>query len=153
VRALSSVALLMLLPVVVACGSGSTGSQTVSNYYSAGGSANGATHAPAKMNKHGETDASGASSVKVEMGDYYFSPTVIKATPGQKLTFKLSNHGTVAHNFTLAAQRIDRDLAPQQTATVQVTVPSSGLVPFFCKYHKRQGMAGELVARQPSFTG
>ena len=105
------------------------------------------------MNKHGTKDVSGSLSVDVEMGDYYFSPTVIQATSGQKLTLNLSNHGTVAHNFSLASQGIDRDVLPNQSASVRVTVPASGLIAFYCKYHKKLGMAGELVARQPAYTG
>lgn len=93
------------------------------------------------------------SSVNVEMNDYYFSPSIIKATPGQKLTLNFSNHGTVEHNFTIASQGMSRDVPPQKAASVQVTLPSSGLIAFFCKYHMTRGMAGELLARQPAFTG
>jgi plastocyanin len=93
------------------------------------------------------------SAVTVEMNDYYFSPTVIEATPGQKLRLKLVNHGTMEHNFTIASQAISRDVPPQKTASIQVTLPSSGLIAFSCEYHKMLGMAGELRARQPAFTG
>jgi plastocyanin len=97
-----------------------------------------------KMNKHGVKDVSGMSSLNVEMDDYYFSPTIIKGKPGQKLTINLSNHGTTEHNLSITSQSINRDVEPKKTASVQVTLPQSGLVEFFCKYHKTLGMAGEL---------
>jgi plastocyanin len=152
VKLLSFAAALLLLPALAACGSGAP--KGTPNYYSGGSTSSATTtQAPPKMNKHGIKDASGATSISVEMNDYYFSPTVIKATPGQKLTLKLSNRGTVKHNFTITSQGISRDVSPRETASVQVAVPNSGLIAFSCKYHKALGMAGELLARQPAFTG
>ena len=145
---------LLLVPLILLAACGSGGPKTRSNYYAAGPTSTvAATHPPPKMNRHGTKDVSGMTSVNVEMSDYYFSPTLIKATPGQKLTLKLSNHGTVKHNFTIASQGINRDVPPQKTASIQVTLPGSGVIAFWCKYHKTLGMAGELVVRQPAFTG
>jgi plastocyanin len=97
-------------------------------------------------NDHGSKDVSGASSVEVEMDDFYFDPTVITGTPGQSLTIELSNEGTVVHNFTLTDQSQDQDVPAGGTGTVTVTIPQSGFVEFFCKYHKALGMVGELSA-------
>jgi len=153
VKALLSIAVaLLLLFALAACGS--SGPKSTSNYYAAGPTSSVATtHPPPKMNRHGTKDVSGMPAVNVEMNDYYFAPTIIKATAGQKLTLKLSNHGTVKHNFTIASQGISLDVPPRKTASVQVTLPSSGLIAFSCKYHKALGMAGELLVRQPAFTG
>jgi plastocyanin len=149
---LSLAGALLLLFALAGCGSG--GAKSTSNYYSAGPTSTvPATHPPPKMNRRGTKDVSGAPSVNVEMNDHSFSPTIIKATPGQKLKLNFSNHGTVEHNFTVQSQGISRDVPPQKTANVEVTLPSSGLIAFYCKYHKKLGMAGELVVRQPAFTG
>lgn len=143
---------LLLLFTLDACGS--SGPKNTSNYYAAGPTSPvPATHPPPKMNRHGTRDVSGMPSVNVELNDYYFSPSIIKATPGQKLTLNLSNHGSVKHNFTIASQGISRDVPPGKTASVQVRLPSSGLITFSCKYHRTLGMAGELLVRQPAFTG
>lgn len=138
--------ILVVLPAVaVAAGCGGSKSNT-------SGASPGSTVPPtstspasAKMNKHGTKNVSGASSVNVTMGDYFFSPTVIQGKPGQKLSIKLTNNGTVQHNFSIASMSISQNVQPQKTATVQVTLPKSGSVRFFCNIHQSLGMAGELT--------
>jgi plastocyanin len=93
-------------------------------------------------NDHGMKSVSGTT--EVELDDYYFEPTVLKGKPGAKVTLELKNKGSVEHNFTLAAQGIDKDLEAGATAKVAVTIPKSGELSFYCKYHKSMGMAGAL---------
>jgi plastocyanin len=95
-------------------------------------------------NNHGSKDVSGASSADVEQDDFYFDPTILTGTPGQKVTIKLSNEGSATHNFTLEDQNIDQTVSPGQDATVTVTFPQSGTLEFYCKFHRSQGMVGEL---------
>lgn len=95
-------------------------------------------------NDHGSKDASGASSLDVEQDNFYFNPTIITGTAGQKLTIKLENEGSATHNFTLEDQNIDQDVQSGQDATVTVTFPQSGILEFYCKFHRSQGMVGEL---------
>jgi plastocyanin len=101
-------------------------------------------------NDHGSADASGMSSLEVELDDegtqFYFKPTVITGTPGESLTLDLTNDGSALHNFSLTEQSIDTDVQPGGTGSVTVTIPQSGFVEFFCKYHKPLGMVGELKA-------
>ena len=80
----------------------------------------------------------------VEQDDFYFNPTIITGTPGQKVTIKLANEGSPTHNFTLEDQNIDQDVSPGSDATVTVTFPQSGTLEFYCKFHRSQGMVGEL---------
>ncbi len=95
-------------------------------------------------NNHGSKSVSGASSAEVALGDFFFNPTVINGKPGQKVTFQLKNEGSALHNFSLTAQSIDKDIQPGQTEDVSVTLPKSGFLEFFCKYHQALGMVGEL---------
>jgi plastocyanin len=95
---------------------------------------------------HGTKDASGMEELDVELDDNYFEPTVITGTPGQKLKLELENEGSAEHNFTLDAQSLDQDVDAGEKAEVTVTVPQSGQVSFYCKYHKQLGMAGALAA-------
>jgi plastocyanin len=98
-----------------------------------------------QANDHGTKDVSGQTEFSVEMDDeFYFEPTVLKGTAGQKLTIELENHGTLLHNFTLVAQSISKDVQPDQKDTVTVTFPQSGVLPFFCRFHRGSGMIGEL---------
>jgi plastocyanin len=115
---------------------------------SSGGGAGTITLDGQKASDHGSQDVSGASSSAVELNndknDYFFSPTILKGTAGEKITLDLSNVGTALHNFTIPDQNIDQDVQPDGKAQVTVTFPSSGTLVFFCKYHQTRGMVGAL---------
>jgi plastocyanin len=135
----SAGALLAVLVVAVAgCGGTSSTSSTSSD---SGGQK---TIAGVPVNDHGTKTVS--SSAEVELDDYYFKPTVIRGKPGSTVTLELKNEGSVEHNFTLAAQKIDLNVQAGGSATVTVTIPASGVVSFFCKFHKSSGMAGAVEA-------
>jgi plastocyanin len=134
--------LLLLLPALAACGGGKKATTSANPSTVPPTSTSQATP---KMNQHGTKNVAGMSSLDVEMDDYYFSPTVIKGSPGQQLTLNFSNHGTTEHNFTITSQGLNKDVEPKKTASVKVTLPSSGTLVFYCKYHKTLGMAGELT--------
>jgi plastocyanin len=104
------------------------------------------TIAGQKANDHGMKDVSGESSVELEQDNFYFEPTVLEGTPGQKLTIELSNEGSALHNFSIPDQSIDQDVQPDAKGEVTVTFPNSGTLVFFCKYHQSQGMVGALEA-------
>jgi plastocyanin len=104
------------------------------------------TIAGQKANDHGMKDVSGESSVELEQDNFYFEPTVLEGTPGQKLTIELSNEGSALHNFSIPDQSIDQDVQPDAKGEVTVTFPDSGTLVFFCKYHQSQGMVGALEA-------
>jgi plastocyanin len=97
-----------------------------------------------EANDHGTKTVSGEA--EVELDDDYFEPTVLKGTPGQKVKLELKNEGSKEHNFSLAAQNIEQDIESGEDAKVTLTIPQSGELSFFCKYHKNVGMAGALEA-------
>jgi len=100
---------------------------------------------PDKANNHGTKDFSGKDEAEVEQDNFYFEPTVLKGTAGQKIKLELDNEAkSTLHNFTLADQSIDMDVPAGQKVDVTVTFPQSGSLEFFCKYHKSSGMVGEL---------
>jgi plastocyanin len=99
------------------------------------------------VNSHGTVDESGkgsAATLEVEQDDYYFGPTFIKAAAGQKLTINLKNTGGAPHTFTTSDGSVDQQLSPGSKATVTLTVPSSGVVTYFCRFHHGQGMQGAV---------
>jgi plastocyanin len=96
-------------------------------------------------NDHGTKDFSGQDEAEVELDNFYFEPTVIKGTAGAELKLELDNESETLHNFTLSDQNIDQDVQAGQKVDVTVTIPQSGFVEFFCKYHKASGMVGELT--------
>ncbi len=101
-----------------------------------------------KANDHGSKDVAGASSAELELDNdksgYYFNPTVLKGTAGEKITLDLHNEGSALHNFSISGQTVDQDVQPDGKAEVTVTFPSSGTLVFFCKYHQTLGMVGAL---------
>ena len=49
------------------------------------------------------------------------------------------------HNFTLGAQQVNDDIAGHKTVDAKVTMPASGVLSFWCAYHKNLGMVGGLL--------
>jgi YVTN family beta-propeller protein len=95
---------------------------------------------------HGTKDVQGQAELDLEADDYYFAPTFLRGEPGQKLTLEIENESGTLHNISLPEQHIDTDIPPKGKVTVEVTIPSSGVVHFFCKFHGALGMNGELLA-------
>jgi plastocyanin len=95
---------------------------------------------------YGARDATKQTSRGLDAGDYYFKGTFISGRPGQTLTLEIKNVGTVVHNFSIPAQRINQDIQPRsERVNVDVTFPESGAVQFLCNYHTAQGMNGLLL--------
>jgi plastocyanin len=101
-------------------------------------------------NDHGSKAVSGMSTFELEAdnggGEFYFDPTTLKGTPGETLKIEVKNEGDTKHNFTIDDQKIDEDIDPGKSTTVTVKFPSTGVVEFFCEYHKSLGMVGQLQA-------
>ena len=99
----------------------------------------------AAVEVHGTKDVSGETGkVEIEMYDNYFEPTVLKGTPGQKVTIELMNEGEAAHTFTVSEQSVDQEVQPGDEAEADVTFPESGELTFICKFHENSGMVGAL---------
>ena len=100
-------------------------------------------------NDHGTKAVSGNSfelEADNEGSDFYFDPTILTGSPGQKVTLEVKNEGDTEHNFTLEDQNIDQDIDTGKSVKVTVTFPQSGVLEFYCKYHRGSGMVGELKA-------
>ena len=102
------------------------------------------TIAGVAANDHGTKTVS--AETEVELDDDYFEPTVLQGGAGAKVTLELKNEGGQEHNFTVDAQQIDQDVEAGEDAKVSVTLPQSGQLVFYCKYHKAEGMVGALEA-------
>jgi plastocyanin len=100
----------------------------------------------------GSSDGGGSSSGNAEVGmtEYYFQPAKVQDAAGKTLTLTLKNTGTVEHNFTLDEQNVSKDVEPGEQGEVTVTVPDSGQLVFYCKYHRQRGMTGLLTIGKPA---
>jgi len=132
-----------LVPVLAGCGSSSSSSgNTTTEKSSEGGQK---SIAGVMANDHGTKTVESGGKTEVELDDFYFEPTVLQGKPGEKVELELKNEGKVEHSFTVNAQQIDKELEPGAKAEVTVTIPKSGAISFYCKYHKSFGMAGALA--------
>jgi plastocyanin len=96
------------------------------------------------VNDEGTEDATGSSELELEADDFYFGPTYVKASPGSTLSVTIENEGDDPHTFTIDDQDIDVELESGATADAEVTVPDDGVVNFYCRFHRGQGMQGAV---------
>jgi plastocyanin len=146
----------LLLLAAAGCGSSSSSSSggTTTEESSGEGGGGQKTIAGVKANDHGTKAVEDNGKTEVELDDYYFEPTVLEGKPGEKITLELKNEGQTEHSFTIDSQGVDQDIQPGDEAEVDVTIPKSGVVSFYCKFHKSSGMAGALaVTGQSGGTG
>src|SRR5262245_19607420 len=129
--------------VGAACGDNSTETETPGG--SGTESATQTTIGSEPANDHGSQDVSGMDETSLEVDDFYFEPTLLTGTAGQQLTIEIENEGSVEHNFSLDEQSISQDIEAGEDASVSVTFPDSGVLVFYCKYHRGQGMLGGLM--------
>lgn len=87
-----------------------------------------------------------AFTLDVSATNFHFTPTFIQALPGARVTVQIANTGTLTHTFTVDAQAIDVVLAKGKSGTATVTVPASGYVTFYCRFHWGGGMRGAIYA-------
>jgi plastocyanin len=98
----------------------------------------------------GSSSGSGSGKIELDMDNYYFEPGAVKAAAGNKTTLELKNDSATEHNFTLTEQGVSKDVEAGEEAEVTVTVPKSGTLTFYCKYHRSRGMTGTLEAGKSS---
>lgn len=146
-RGVVIVAVVALVLIAAGCGSSSSSSSggegTTTEESSGGGGPK--TIAGVNANDHGTKAVEDNGKTEVEMDDYYFEPTVLQGKPGEKVTLELKNEGQTEHTFTIDSQGVNQDLGPGEEAEVDVTIPKSGVVSFYCRFHKSEGMAGALA--------
>lgn len=109
-----------------------------------------------KVNNKGEKSVK-KGKISIEQDDFYFKPTFPKSKLGSKVTLKLKNEGKTQHTFTIPSLGIDTVLDPDQKATVEVTLPTDGALPFYCRFHgpttsapgaSNQGMQGAFFSKK-----
>jgi plastocyanin len=149
-RGVVIVAFGLLLLVTAGCGgygSSSSKSTNGTTTESSGGGGGNRKIAGVNANDHGTKAVEDSGKTEVELDDYYFKPTVLEGKPGEKVTLELKNEGQEDHTFTIDSQSIDQDVQPGDEAEVTVTIPKSGAVSFYCKFHKSSGMAGAIAVK------
>lgn len=128
---------LVTLSVTTACSSSSSTTNAVG----------GSTSTSSSSSSETPADVSGQSSTKMSAQNFFFTPSTLAGTAGQKLTITLDNQGPVPHNFSIDDQNISVTLQPGEQQDIQVAFPQSGSVQFYCQFHKSSGMVGQLQVK------
>jgi len=97
------------------------------------------------FSNHGTKEVKGQGELNLEADNYYFEPTFLRGTPGQKLKVEIENESSTVHNFSIPDQHLDVNIPARGKVLVAIAFPSSGVVRFFCKFHSAKGMNGELL--------
>ncbi|CAG0926795.1 plastocyanin [Thermoflexales bacterium] len=97
---------------------------------------------------------SGGKSFNVTATEFEFKPNKFEVTAGQKITFKITNKGTVEHNFVILSPDGSQELSkittqPGETQTLEFTPTEATTYPIDCNIagHKEAGMVGELIVK------
>ena len=87
----------------------------------------------------------GGALVTIRQVDNAFIPECLVVLGGQGL--RVRNDGTVEHNFSIEGTQVSLDVEPGQQATTEpvATVAEPGTYRFFCRFHAREGMDGDLT--------
>lgn len=80
--------------------------------------------------------------VTLAVRDSAFDPTLVRAAPGARVTVDLANDGSLEHTFTVDDADVDEVLEPGSDSQVEVALPDSGTVTFYCRFHRNSGMEG-----------
>ena len=100
-----------------------------------------------KVNDKGQKDLGSDGELELEADDFYFKPTFVKAEPGKKLEVKIENEGDNTHTFTIDSANVDVEIKSGDDGSAEVTVPDSGALRFYCRFHSGQGMQGAIYTK------
>jgi plastocyanin len=101
----------------------------------------------------GERGQVSGGRVEMELDDFYFGPTFTKADSGSTVTVELENEGDTAHTFTIDSLDIDEEVEAGATTEIEVTLPDSGAIRYYCRFHEGQGMQGAFYANDGDAVG
>jgi predicted lipoprotein with Yx(FWY)xxD motif len=105
---------------------------------------------PGNLTNKGTRAATG-DRISIDERDLSFAPTFVKARAGATLTVTVHNVGTLVHTFTIPGRGVDVALRPGASATLQVVVPTTGALMFFCRFHGYSGTPSGGSGMQGAF--
>ena len=91
------------------------------------------------------SDQSSTHGFTVTMTDFRFHPSCLVVGEGNP--FRLVNHGSTKHNFTIAGTKVSIDVAPGHSVSegaLRTLGVHTGVYRFYCRFHRSKGMTGEL---------
>ena len=107
---------------------------------------------PGKVENRGTLDRSFQGdrvNVDMDVQNFFFDPTFVRTAPGATVTLRLSNKGDTEHTFNTDAPPIEERLEPGDSRTIEIKMPESGVVNFYCKLHRTEGEQGAFYVKDP----
>jgi plastocyanin len=99
-----------------------------------------------KVNAEDEVSAKPKDGkLETELDNFYFGPAFIEAEAGSTITLTLHNEGDTDHTFTIDSAGIDQTVSPGEETNVEVQVPDTGSLNYYCRFHRGSGMQGALI--------
>ena len=102
----------------------------------------------------GAAQSGTGKTVNVEATEFAFNPNAFSGTVGQKITFKVTNKGTVDHNFVVlntdGSQELTKTVVKVgTTVSLDFTPTAAGDYQIDCNLpgHKEAGMQGKLTVK------
>jgi nitrite reductase (NO-forming) len=95
----------------------------------------------------------GGQTVTISGTEFSYTPNMINAQPGEKVTVNFKNTGTVQHTFVIHDLNFKLTADPGATVTGSFTAPSQpGTFEIQCDVpgHKEAGMTGKLTVGPPA---
>jgi uncharacterized cupredoxin-like copper-binding protein len=98
--------------------------------------------------------SSDGQTINVSATEFQYTPNTFEGKVGQKITFNLTNKGTVEHTLVILSLDGSQELAkvttqPGETKPLEFTPKDAGTYPIECDIagHKEAGMTGQLVVK------
>jgi plastocyanin len=136
-------ALLLAGGALTACGDDDD--TTTSSGSAAGSTGAAPVSLPGSVEDHGSGSVESSGDLDLELDDTYFAPTFVDAPAGSTVKVTLENEGKLAHTFTIDGTDVDEQVAAGEEKTVEVTLPATGSLRFYCRFHVGSGMQGAFV--------
>ena len=102
----------------------------------------------------GGSNSGGGNTINVSATEFQFSPNKFEGKVGEKITFKVTNKGTVEHNFVILSPDGSQELTkmstqPGETKSLDFTPSEAVTYKIDCNVagHKEAGMVGELAVK------
>ncbi len=73
--------------------------------------------------------------LEMELDDFYFEPTTVKAPGGSTAKLMLFNEGDQTHTFTIDSLDVDEELEPDAKKEITVELGADSRTEFYCRFH------------------
>lgn len=93
----------------------------------------------------GDATSDAARSVELTANDFSFTPAELTAGRGDSFDIVLTNAGNAPHTFTIDEFGVDAEVAAGEETTVSVSPSQAGEFSYYCRFHKEQGMEGDIT--------